>query len=36
MSYCLYSMRYDGDDDDDDDDDDDELFLKHGWQTKGV
>ena len=24
------------DDDDDDDDDDDELFLWHGWLTKGV
>ena len=27
---------YDGDDDDDDDDDDGELFLRYGWQTKGV
>ena len=26
----------DDDDDDDDDDDNDELFLWHGWTTKGV
>ena len=36
MFYTAVEKWHDEDDDDDDDDDDDELFIWHGWPTKGV
>ena len=32
----MFTRFFDDDDDGDDDDDDDELFLRNGWQTKGI